>query len=432
MKSKSFTEKKQPLNLKVPRLLKFVAALFVYFGVVVSGGCAEPGKDRLGRVDAVIDRYIREEKVAGIVVLVLQDGKPLYERAAGWADREAGRPMQMDTIFRIASQTKAMTSLAALMLVEEGKLSVTDPVSKYIRSFAYARVAEKPNKDEPVKLKPARRQMTIHHLLTHTSGMSYGTHPDVADFFKSAQLGPALGPAWYLSARHETICQISERLGRLPLSSHPGSVWVYGYSTDVLGCIVEKASGMKLDDFFRKRILEKLNMKDTYFYLPPELSYRFAALYSPNKEKKIERSNMQGNYVEGPRRNYSGGAGLVSTAYDYVRFLELIRNGGKLDDVQLVKPETIAMMTQNQVGTTYSSRGLGFGYGFETTDAPGSKGPEPVGSYGWSGAYGTYYRVAPKEKLVIVMFTQLFPNYTDVKEKLSAAIYEALVLQPKN
>jgi len=394
--------------------------------LLCSAGCTESKKTRLARVDALIDKYIREEKVAGMVVLVYQNGQPLYERAAGWADKEAGKPMQMDTIFRIASQTKALTSLAALMLVEEGKLSLSDHVGKYIRPFYGARVAERKSQESPVELRPVRRPITIHHLLTHTSGLSYGTHPDVADFFRAARLGPALGPAWYLSARHETICQVSEKLGRLPLTSHPGAVWVYGYSTDVLGCIVERASGMKLDEFFRKRIIEKLGMKDTHFYLPAEHRDRLATLYASGKEKRAERSSYQGEYVDGPRRNYSGGAGLVSTAPDYVRFLEMIRNGGTIDDVRLVKPETVALMTQNQVGKTYSMHGMGFGYGFEVTESPGPQRPDPAGSFGWSGAYGTYYRVAPKEKLVILVYTQLFPNWTDVKEKLSEAIFQSL------
>lgn len=403
--------------------------LLPFAGLLLCSVCFAAGesvKAKLTRVDEIIDKSIKEEKIAGLVVVVFQDGKPIYERAAGWADKEAGKPMQMDTIFRIASQTKAMTSLAALMLVEEGKLSLDDNLSKYIRPFANARVAGRKSKEDPVHLTPARIPITIHHLLTHTSGMSYGTHPDVADLFKAARLGPALGPAWYLSAQHDSICKVAEKLGRLPLSSHPGSVWVYGYSTDVLGCVIERASGMKLDEFFRKRIIDKLGMKDTYFYLPPSYRDRFATLYAANKDKKLERSILQGEYVDGPRRNYSGGAGLVSTAHDYVRFLEMIRNGGVLGDVRLAKPETIALMTQNQVGTTYSSRGLGFGYGFEVTDVQGAKGLDPVGAYGWSGAYGTYYRVAPREKLVIVVFTQVFPTGTEVRERLTNAIYQAL------
>lgn len=409
-----------------PRLFQLMRNACLLIAVICNAGCAESTHAKLGRVDAIVDQYIREEKVAGLVVIVYKDGKPLYERAAGWADKEAGKPMQIDTIFRIASQTKAMTSLAALMLVEEGKLALNDNVGKYIRPFYWSKVAERKSKEQPIELKPAKKPMTIHHLLTHTSGLSYGTHPDVADIFRAARLGPALGPAWYLSARHETICQISEKLGRLPLTSQPGAVWVYGYSTDVLGCIIERVSGMKLDEFFRKRIIERLGMKDTHFYLPAEQRDRLATLYSSNKDKRAERSNMQGEYVDGPRRNYSGGAGLVSTAPDYVRFLEFIRNGGEIDGVRLVKPETIALMTQNQIGATYGSRGHGFGYGFEVTEAAGAKKAEPAGSYGWSGAYGTYYRVAPKEKLVILVYTQLFPNWTDVKEKLSETIFQSL------
>ena len=412
--------------------LKFAAFFLIAGFFAGTAGCAEAPKARLAVVDALVDKYIQEEKVAGMVVVVYQDGKPIYERAAGWADKEAAKPMQIDTIFRIASQTKAMTSLAALMLIEEGKLSLDDKLGKYIRPFYWAKVAQRKSKEDPVELKPVHRHITIHHLLTHTSGLSYGTHPDVADFFKAARLGPALGPAWYLSARHETICQVAEKLGRLPLTSQPGAVWVYGYSTDVLGCVIERVSGMKLDEFFRKRIIEKLGMKDTHFYLPADERHRLATLYSSNKDKKAERSTMQGEYVDGPRRNYSGGAGLVSTAPDYIRFLEFIRNGGEIDGVRLVKPETIALMTQNQIGRTYSSTGLGFGYGFEVVESPTPKRPEPAGAFGWSGAYGTYYRVAPKEKLVILVYTQLYPNWTDVKDRLAEAIFQSLTGKHKS
>jgi CubicO group peptidase (beta-lactamase class C family) len=395
--------------------------------------CGDPYQRRFVRLDKVVEPYVKDEKVVGAVALILHDGKPVYERAFGWADRESGRPMKMDTIFRIASQTKAVTTVAALMLIEEGKLKPDALVAKYIPSFYWAKVAEKDETkpvinphEPPVKLVPPHRPMTIHHLLTHTSGLSYGTHPNVAPFYKKARLGAALGAGWYLADQYIPICQIAEKIGTLPLSSHPGSYWVYGYSTDVLGCIVERASGMKLDEFFRQRITQKLGMKDTHFFLPPADRGRIAALYGSKKDSKPERSPVQGAYIEGPRRTFSGGAGLLSTAYDYAIFLEMIRNGGALGETRLLKPETVALMSQDQVGERYGGVKKGFGYGFETNYDVDKNGAAALRAYGWAGAYGTYYRVFPKEKLSVILLVQLYPNRTDLRDKFMAEIQAAV------
>ena len=213
-----------------------------------------------------------------MVGLVLQDGKPVYERAVGWADKEAGTKMAPDTIFRIASQTKALTSVAILALMEEGKIGLTDPVSRYIPSFANSKVAV--GNGARVDTVPARRPINVRDLLTHTAGISYGTEPIIAAQYEAKGLGPAAGYGWFTADKDEPICASMERLGTLPFVAQPGEAWVYGYNTDILGCLVEKTSGMPLDEFIRTRITGPLGMKDTQFFLPPAQRARLAAVYS--------------------------------------------------------------------------------------------------------------------------------------------------------
>ena len=385
--------------------------------------------ERLARLDGALQAYVAENRVAGAVALVLQDGQPIYERAVGWSDKEAGRRMTTDTIFRIASQTKAITSAAILALMEEGKLGVTDPVSRFIAPFAKTTVAE-PSR-EGREAVPARRQILIRDLLTHTAGISYGTERHIAPLYEAKGLGPAAGFGWYTADKSEPICETMERLAGLPFVSQPGEAYVYGYNTDVLGCVVERASGMPLDEFIRTRITEPLGMKDTRFFLPASEQHRLAAVYSSDDQSRVRRApegpRGQGSYVDGPRRSFSGGAGLLSTARDYARFLEMIRNGGVLGSARILSPRTAALMTTNQIGTLHSTAGLGYGFGFQTTDRYGANGLDSEGAFGWSGAYGTVYRVDPKARLVIVLMIQLLPNRTDIRTTFPTLVYQALV-----
>lgn len=382
--------------------------------------------DRAARIDRLLKRYTDENRIAGAVALVLRDGKPVYEQAVGWSDKEAGRRMTMDTVFRIASQTKAITSTAVLALVEEGKIGLAEPVSDFIPTFAHTTVA---SKDEPGKAVPAKRPITIKDLLTHTAGISYGTDSRVAALYEAKGLGPAAGNGWYTADKDEPICETMERLGTLPFVAQPGEAFVYGYNTDILGCVVEKASGMPLDEFVRTRITGPLGLKDTRFYLPPAEKNRLAAVYASGDDGSIVRaadgSKGQGSYVEGPRKSFAGGAGLTSTAHDYARFLELIRNRGALNGVRILSPRTVDLMTTNQSGTLHSTEGLGFGLGFETVDRYGASGMASVGSFGWGGAYGTLYQVDRQAHLVTVLMIQLMPNKTDIQQKFMATVYQA-------
>jgi CubicO group peptidase (beta-lactamase class C family) len=383
--------------------------------------------ERLQRVDALLDGYVKEERIGGIVALVLRDGRPVYEHAVGWRDKEAGQKMTMDTLFRIASQSKALTSVAILSLMEEGKLTVNDRAGKWIPSFEKTTVLSPADNGTT----PAKRAITLRDLLTHTAGISYGQPPAFAALYEPKGLGPAAGFGWYFADKDEPICTTMERLGTLPFAAQPGEQYVYGYNTDVLGCIVEKASGVTLDEYIRTRITAPLGMTDTAFFLSPDQAKRLAVVYGNGPDGKLikapDGARGQGHYVDGPRKSFSGGAGLVSSAKDYATFLEALRNGGALGKARILSPHAVKLMTTNQIGDLKSPRGLGFGFGFETHDKYGVSGMSSVGSWGWGGAYGTWYRVDPEERLTIVLMLQMIPNNTDIRDKFDTAIFQALV-----
>lgn len=382
---------------------------------------------RLARIDSLLDGAVADSSIAGAVALVLRDGKVMYERAVGYADRASNRRMTSDAIFRIASQTKALTSVAILSLVEQGKLTLDDRVSRFIPSFANTTVLVAGTSAAV----PAKRQITIRDLLTHSSGASYGTDAYVADLYRAKDLGPAAGWGWYFADKTEPICTSMDRLGTLPFVQHPGEAFVYGYNTDILGCVVERVSGMSLDEFFRTRITAPLKMTDTHFYLPDGKRARFTTVYMSDSLRHTVRApdgaRGQGHYADGPRVSFSGGAGLVSTARDYARFLQMMLNGGALDGARVLAPRTVEVMTSNQSGARYATDGRGFGLGFATTDRMGADGFKSVGAYGWGGAYGSNYTVDPKERLVIVFMMQQLPNSSDVSTRFMNLVYQSLV-----
>lgn len=385
----------------------------------------------LARVDSALAAYVDSGRIGGAVLLVLKDGRIAIERSVGWADKDSGWRMGADAIFRIASQTKALTSTAIMMLAEEKKLSIDDEAGKYLPSFAQTTVAVKT--DTGLAVVTAGDPITIRHLLTHTSGISYGTDSAVGPLYAAQGLGPAAGNGWYTADKTEPICTTVEKLARLPFVAEPGTQFVYGYSSDVLGCIVEKVAGMSLDEFFRKRILNPLKMRDTYFFLPPEKARRLATVYMSDAEGRARRAPAgakgQGDYVTGPRVSYSGGAGLLSTARDYSRFLQMLLNGGEFEGVKLLKGKSVDQMTRNQVDDLYGTGGMGFGLGFEIVDRAGAQGAFPEGTFGWGGAYGSRYVVVPSEKMVIVLMSQLMPNGTDFLEAVPDLVYRALAAQ---
>ena len=393
--------------------------------------------ERLARIDSVFQGAVDRGELAGAVALVLRDGQPVYERAIGWADRDAGRRMTPTTLFRIASQTKALTSIAVMMLVEEGRLGLGDPVARYLPAFAQTTVAVRADTGRAIV--PAARLITVRDLLTHTAGISYGTDSIVAPLYAARGLGPAAGYGWYLADKPVPICTTVDQIAALPFVAQPGERFVYGYSTDVLGCLVERVAGMSLDTFFRTRITGPLGMPDTRFFVPVAERARLATVYAsagppPGGSRAVPvrpaaaGGRGQGAYVDGPRVSFSGGAGLTSTARDYARVLEMLRNGGTLGGVRLLGPKTVALMTSNQSGTLFSTAGEGFGLGFQILERAGANGrPETVGTFGWGGAYGSTYEVDPREGLVLVVLTQQLPNTSDALGRFPMLVYQALV-----
>jgi CubicO group peptidase (beta-lactamase class C family) len=386
--------------------------------------------ERLARIGAVLREYVEQGRMAGAVGLILRHGTVVWQEATGWSDREAGRRMTPDALFRIASQSKAITSVAVMMLVEEGRIALTDPVSRYLPAYAKTTVAVAADSGRAIV--PARTPITIRQLLTHTAGISYGTTANVSDLYARAGLGPAAGWGWYTADKTEPVCATMDRLASLPFVAQPGEAYVYGYNTDILGCLVEKVSGMTLDAFLRARIFEPLGMKDTHFFVPPGKRDRLTAVYASVDGRLVRAPDGprgQGDYVDGPRTSYSGGAGLVSTAADYARFLQMLLNGGALDGVRLLSPKTVALMTADHVDSVYGQRGAGFGLGFEVLEDPGLAGRYgTAGSFGWGGAYHSTYRVDPAEGLVMVLLTQTLPaGALDLTTKFYTLVYQALV-----
>lgn len=385
--------------------------------------------ERLERITPVVQAAIDSGKAVGAVVLVARNGAIAYLRAFGWADREAGRPMRTDALFRIASQTKAVTSVAIMTLIEDGRLRLSDPVSKFLPGFAGARVATRG--DTGLVLTPVRRAITIRDLLTHTAGISYGTDSIVREAYRAEGLGPAAGYGWYFADKTEPICTSMERLSGLPLVAQPGERWVYGYATDLLGCVIERISGQTLADYFAKRIFRPLGMRDTWFFPPLAARNRLVTVYADTGTGLFPAPagpRGQGDYLDGPRLSYSGGAGLVSTAGDYARFLQMLANGGSLRGVRILGPHSVALMTTDHLDTLYRQPGLGFGLGFEILAQPGLAGQYGnAGRFSWGGAYATNYWVDPKDRLVLVFMTQLLPGRgMDLGDRLRSVVYQAV------
>jgi CubicO group peptidase (beta-lactamase class C family) len=383
---------------------------------------------RVERLKSIFKEFVDRDQMAGAVVVVLRGGRLVCLEPIGRMDVEKKLPMRADTIFRLASMSKAVTSVAAVMLMEEGKLRLADPVSAFLPAFKYTTVAVPPAvPGGRIGSVPAKREITIRDLMTHTAGISYGDGPAVEQYKQAGIHG------WYLSDKKEPIVPLMERLASLPFDAQPGERFVYGYNLDILGAVIEKASGMSLDDFFRKRIFQPLKMVDSSFYLPQDKRARLATVYGIGPEGRIVRSPEpgmgQGDYVDGPRTCYSGGAGLLSTATDYARFLQMLLNGGELEGVRLLSPKSVEMMTSNHVGTLYQNGDFGFGLGFEiVTDLGRSAHPGSVGQYSWSSAYYSRYFVDPKEKVVALYLTQLIPaGRIDLNDRFRYLIYQAIV-----
>ena len=384
--------------------------------------------ERLERLTAALQGYVDDGRLAGAVALVARRGKVAYFEAVGYRDQESGSPMTTDAIFRIASQTKALVSVGVMLLQEEGRLLSTDPIGKYLPAFAETTVAQ-PNGRGGYDVVAARRPITIRDLLTHTAGISYGAGPAGAEWDEAGITG------WYFADRDEPVGDVMGRLAKLPLDAHPGESWIYGYNTDILGAMIEKISGGTLAEFLGERLLGPLGLDDTHFFLPTDKVGRLATVYSAVPGGGFERApdpgHMvgQGAYVNGPRRSFSGGAGLLSTATDYATFLQMLLNGGELDGTRILSRKSVELMTVNHIGDLPFRNGQGFGLGFSVVTDLGRRGlPGSAGEFGWGGAYHSTYWVDPAEELVVVYLTQIIPaSGIDDHGKLRALIHQAII-----
>ena len=386
--------------------------------------------ERLERLDTVMQGYVDRNEVAGVVTLVARRGKVVHFSAAGQRDVENGAAMTHDTIFRMASMTKPIASVALMMLYEEGRFQLRDPISKWLPEFSDMQVAVPSPPQERLagvyKLVPAARPITVQHVLTHTAGLSNSyrgiTRPDFLEM--SAQRQP-----------NDTVGDMLKRLATLPLNFHPGDAWEYGRGTDVVGRLVEVMSGQTLDSFFRERIFDPLDMPDTHFYLPMSKLDRFAAQYGPGDDGTIvlaDPAAAESRYVKEPHVYFSGAGGLVSTARDYFRFHQMMLNGGELDGVRILSRKTVELMTTNHTGDYgiwLAGPGYGFGLGYAiVTDLGPSGTPRSEGSYYWGGAFGTIFWVDPSEELISIMLTQIRPyTHLNIRPDLATLTYQAVV-----
>ena len=375
----------------------------------------------------VMDRP--DTRVPGAIALVMQDGKVLYRKAFGVDDVGAQTPLRPDAIVRIASQTKAVTSVGLMLLYDEGKFRLDDPISRYLPAFRDPKVLASFNaKDSTYTTVPAKREITIRQLLTHTSGISYPVIGTQAARAIYAKAGVPSG----IGTPQGSLAKSMDELGALPLLHEPGAQFTYGLSVDVLGRLIEVLSGQSLDQFLSRRLFGPLGMKDTYFYLPAAKRDRLALLYTENKATKTDimlpQGGMRPDYPKAAGTYFSGGAGLSSTIDDYAAFLQMLLNQGRHRGRQLLRPATVALMTQNQIGEL-SLGNQKFGLGFSLTTAAGAKNPGlSEGSFEWGGIFGTTYWVDPKARIVALIYTQKYPSTQsrDLADKFKAAVYQAI------
>jgi CubicO group peptidase (beta-lactamase class C family) len=395
--------------------------------------------ERLERVDAMIESAVEDETISGAVALIARRGRVAYLEAIGMADIDDREPMQIDTLFRIASMTKPVTSLAVMMLLEEGHFLLTDPVSRFIPELGEPEIIVVD--DSVTTTVAANGEITIQHLLTHTSGIIYqfsavdGAHAALAGLYREAGVSDGLVQT------EGRIADLSRQLGTVPLLFEPGTDVAYGLSTDVLGHLVEAVSGMTLANFFERRIFEPLGMRDTRFFLDPADADRLASVYVPDgqgglRELSDDETVESGFLVysasysfKGPRTYHSGGAGLVSNVSDYARLMQMFLNGGELDGVRLLSPKNIELMTSNGIGALDFGLGRKFGLGFAIIDDPGRAGfTSSRGSYYWGGFFNTRFFVDPEEEFIGIFLSQRFPrDESSLRDRFVSVAYQAIV-----
>lgn len=380
--------------------------------------------DRLSRIDIVIQQYIDSNWIPGATAIIARHGRIVYHKSFGLRDVESGDKLENSDIFRIASMTKAITSVAAMMLYEEGFFLLDDPLYKYIPEFKDPVILEKVNlKDSTFTSHPAKNQITIRQLLNHTSGIGYGfTHEKLKPLYDKAGI-----PDGFVIT-DAVLGYKMKALGHMPLLHEPGDAYYYGLNSDLLGYFVEVISGKTLKEFFQGKIFNPLGMNDTYFFMPDGDKNRLVEIYA-STESGYELSTVEEyNYpIKGGKSYYSGGAGILSTALDYAKFLQMLVNDGSYNGHQLLSRKTIEIMTKNQVGDLWGSGAFGLGFGI-TTETGSAEKLSSVGNYWWGGYFSTSFWVDPEEDLIAVMMTQMFPTWHgEIHQKFQVLTYQAIV-----
>jgi len=383
--------------------------------------------ERLQRLDDTMNRWVKQGWMTGAVAMVVRNGNIAYYTSVGYNDLDTQSTLNKEDIFRIASQTKAITSVAVMMLYEEGKFLLEDPVSKYIPTYANAQVLDKFNsKDTTYTTIPAKRPVTIRDLLTHTSGIGYATIGSLEENAIYAKNKITHG----LDVSDDELSAAMTRLGSLPLIHQPGERWTYGLNIDLLGYLIEIWSGMSLDEFFSQRIFLPLGMKDTYFNVPEDKASRLVHFYMEDSTglKKTESAlDLNLNFPLRKKTYFSGGGGLSSTIYDYGVFLQMLLNKGEYNGKRYLSRNTVRMMTMNQIGDL-SLGDNKFGLGFAIVTEKGSAlMPTQVGTYSWGGAFSTTYWVDPKENMVVLLYRQMWGKHdAEIETKFKNLIYQAI------
>jgi CubicO group peptidase (beta-lactamase class C family) len=419
-----------------------LGCIILSFDVTAQGTVLQPGNatdvkvspERLKKVDQLLQGQIDSGLLKGAVGFIARNGKIIYYKAFGEDDADKKTALKTDAIFRIASQTKATTSVAVMMLFEQAKFLLDDSVAKYIPAFANLQVIDQFNKkDTTYTTKPVKRAITIRDLLTHVSGLDY---PLIGSDTMKAIYAKAGIPAGFVM-EHSLLADAMNRLSKLPLIHQPGERFTYGLSVDVLGYLVEVVSKMSLDEFFRERLFKPLGMEDTYFYLPPSKYARLVNVYTTGDKQHLRKwSEKDWPYVSVSHplekaTYFSGGGGLSSTIRDYAIFLQMLLNGGKYKEQRILSKLTVEWMVSNQIGDIpwtdpqFASDRFGLGFAI-TTKAGQARLGQSEGSFEWAGIYNTYYWVDPKKKIVGLLFTQQLPFSWKLDDKYKLAVYQAL------
>ena len=375
-------------------------------------------------LEDVLNDYLIQNKISGGVGLVFQKGEMVFHSAFGYSDIENQNPFELSDIFRIASMTKPITAVAAMILYEEGKFELDDPVSKFIPEFAHLQILDRVNHDDSTFVShPATRPMTIRHLFTHSSGLFYG-YDSLAILLAKAEVSEGF------EERDILLADNVSRLAKLPIMHEPGERYTYGVSIDVLGRLVEIWSGMPLDKFFSNRIFNPLGMKDTHFYLSEEKHSRLVPVNLSTDSGAAPRESLDFQYpVSGAKRFLSGGADLSSTAYDYFLFCKMMLRKGEINGVRILKPETVELITSVHFESDENDMGLGFGILSEKKDKYFARS---VGSYTWSGFFATTFWVDPSEDLIAILMLQKYPFWHwGIHKDFEDTIYR-IVLEKKH